>query len=65
MAKWEGGKGSDPRPMKVPKSRFEENWDLIFGNKNKDVNKKLCLIATGSLTDQEVILPRAVVDLPE
>ena len=41
MAKWEGGKGSDPRPMKVPKSRFEENWDLIFGNKNKDVNKKL------------------------
>jgi len=41
MAKWEGGKGSDPRPMQVPKSRFEENWDLIFGNKNKDVNKKL------------------------
>jgi hypothetical protein len=26
---------------------------------------KLCLIATGSLTDQEVTLPRAVVDLPE
>lgn len=26
---------------------------------------KLCLIATGSLTDEEVSLPRAVVDLPE
>lgn len=26
---------------------------------------KLCLIATGSLTDEEVTLPRAVVDLPE
>jgi hypothetical protein len=26
---------------------------------------KVCLIATGSLTDEEVTLPRAVVDLPE
>jgi hypothetical protein len=26
---------------------------------------KLCLIATGSLTDEEVMLPRAIVDLPE
>jgi len=26
---------------------------------------KLCLIATGSLTDEEITLPRAVVDLPE
>lgn len=28
-------------------------------------NFKVCLIATGSLTDEEVSLPRAVVDLPE
>ena len=26
---------------------------------------KLCLIATGSLTDEEVIIPQAVIDLPE
>lgn len=33
---------------------------------NLNVNEfKLCLIATGSLTDEEVTLPRAVVDLPE
>jgi hypothetical protein len=33
---------------------------------NLKVNEfKLCLIATGSLTDEEVTLPRAVVDLPE
>jgi hypothetical protein len=39
MAKWEGGKGSNPRPMKVSKSRFEENWDLAFSKKDKQ-NKK-------------------------
>lgn len=33
---------------------------------NLNVNKfKVCLIAMGSLTDEEVTLPRAVVDLPE
>lgn len=33
---------------------------------NLQVDKfKLCLIATGSLTDEEVTVPRAVVDLPE
>ncbi len=43
----------------------------VIGNAIATVDKlqvgkfKLCLIATGSLTDQEVILPRAVVDLPE
>ena len=30
-----GGKGSDPRPIPNRK-KFEENWDLIFGKKDKD-----------------------------
>ena len=32
--KWHGGKGSQYRP--VDKAKFEDNWDKIFGNKEKD-----------------------------
>ena len=40
--------------------------NAIAAVSNLKVNEfKLCLIATGSLTDEEVTLPRAVVDLPE
>ena len=28
-----GGKGSKPRPLSVPRKKFEENWDRIFGKK--------------------------------
>jgi hypothetical protein len=28
-----GGKGSKPRPLSVPRKKFEENWDKIFGSK--------------------------------
>ena len=31
---WEGGKGSKPRPMEDRK-KFEDNWDKIFGKKEK------------------------------
>jgi len=33
----DGGKGSAPRP--VDKKKFDENWDLIFGKKNKEEPK--------------------------
>jgi hypothetical protein len=37
------GKGSKPRPLSVPRKTFEDNWDRIFGKKEKtpqDENKK-------------------------
>lgn len=33
MSEWEGGKGSKPRP--VDKSKFDANFDKIFGTKDK------------------------------
>jgi hypothetical protein len=27
------GKGSAPRPISVPRKKFDENWDRIFGKK--------------------------------
>jgi len=38
MTKWHGGKGSAPRPMNVPKSTWDENWERVFGSKDKDLN---------------------------
>ena len=32
--KWIGGKGDTPRPIKDRK-KFAENWDKIFGKKDK------------------------------
>jgi len=35
------GKGSKPRPLSVPRKKFDENWDRIFGRKKeKSLNKK-------------------------
>lgn len=34
------GKGSTPRPYSVPRKTFEENWDKIFGKKNKKQEDK-------------------------
>jgi hypothetical protein len=31
------GKGSKQRALGVPKTTFDENWDLIFGKKNSKV----------------------------
>ena len=36
---WAGGKGSKPRPINDRK-KFEENWDKIFGNKDKNNEPK-------------------------
>ena len=29
------GKGSKPRPLSVPRKQFDDNWDNIFGKKEK------------------------------
>jgi len=34
------GKGSKPRPLSVPRKQFDENWERIFGKKNKEEKKK-------------------------
>jgi hypothetical protein len=30
------GKGSKPRPFSVPRKKYDENWDKIFGKKKED-----------------------------
>jgi len=30
------GKGDKQRPLSVPRKQFEDNWDKIFNNKNKE-----------------------------
>jgi hypothetical protein len=30
------GKGSNARPFEVPREEFTNNWDTIFGKKNKE-----------------------------
>lgn len=34
------GKGSKPRPLSVPRKVYEDNWERIFGKKNKKENSK-------------------------
>ena len=31
------GKGSRPRPLSVPREKFDQNWDSIFGKKKEKV----------------------------
>ena len=38
MAGWHGGKGSSQRPMNVSKSKFDDNWDAIFGKKKEQTD---------------------------
>jgi hypothetical protein len=35
--KWHGGKGSKTRPTN--KQKFDDNWDRIFGKKDKECKK--------------------------
>ncbi len=46
---WHGGKGSKPRPVK-DQQQFENNWDRIFGSKEKKNAKD---------SDSKVSLPRS------
>lgn len=32
------GKGSKPRPLSVPRKKFESNWDKIFKSKMEDID---------------------------
>ena len=32
----DGGKGSKPRPIEIPREKFNNNWDKIFGKKVKN-----------------------------
>ena len=29
------GKGSTPRPFEIPREQFRDNWEAIFGKKDK------------------------------
>ncbi len=35
-----GGKGSKPRPLNVPRKKFDENWERIFGKKKQEEQRK-------------------------
>jgi hypothetical protein len=37
MSKMHGGKGDAPRPFSVDLEKFADNFDLIFGKKDKPV----------------------------
>jgi hypothetical protein len=37
----DGGKGSSPRPYSVDKETFSNNWDAIFGKKEKKVDMEV------------------------
>ena len=37
------GKGDTPRPLSVPRQEFESNWDLAFGQKQRNVPDPLPL----------------------
>jgi hypothetical protein len=34
-----GGKGSKPRPLSIPRKKFEDNWERIFGQKKQPKQK--------------------------
>lgn len=35
MSKRDGGKGDTPRPLGVPMDKFDNQWDAIFGKREK------------------------------
>ena len=35
----DGGKGSSPRPYSVSHKEFADNWEQIFGKKNKSTTE--------------------------
>jgi hypothetical protein len=39
MAIRDGGKGSTPRPLVIPKEKFDMNWNEIFGGKKFESDK--------------------------
>ena len=37
----DGGKGSTPRPFSVPHEKFSNQWETIFGKKNKKEDQEV------------------------
>ena len=37
----DGGKGSAPRPVSIPREDFAARWDAIFGTKCQDCGRRL------------------------
>ena len=35
------GKGDTPRPLSVDSKTFEDNWERVFGSKQKKLEKKI------------------------
>jgi hypothetical protein len=51
----DGGKGSRPRPYSVDQKTFDNNWDAIFGKKEKQTIEEVSkLIAEETLDDTEL-----------
>ena len=44
------GKGSKPRPLSVTQSKFDEQWDLIFGGKNMKHEHKRGVVITEEIS---------------
>jgi hypothetical protein len=38
---WHGGKGSKARPFSVSQDEFSDNYDLIFGQKDRNKTKNI------------------------
>jgi hypothetical protein len=38
---WHGGKGSKARPFSVSQDEFGDNYDLIFGQKDRNKTKNI------------------------
>ena len=53
MAIRDGGKGSTPRPLVIPKEKFDMNWDEIFGGKKFESDKWNFDEKTSTLTPKE------------
>ena len=50
------GKGSTPRPFSVDIKTYKNNWDNIFGSKEKDVCEYSGLPSTSSYEDTDEYL---------
>ena len=42
---WHGGKGSKARPFSVSQDEFGDNYDLIFGKKDRNKTKNILNIS--------------------
>lgn len=49
----DGGKGDKPRPFSVDLEKFAENFDLIFGKKEKQNGNKENKESTNISTEEE------------